>query len=62
MHWHGGVLWAACGVGRLVICFLAAVAAAAGAMAVPADSRAALLAPTPYMGWNTYYGVGGHFN
>jgi alpha-galactosidase len=26
------------------------------------SSRAAILAPTPYMGWNTYYGVGGYFN
>lgn len=26
------------------------------------SSAAAILAPTPYMGWNTYYGVGGGFN
>jgi alpha-galactosidase len=26
------------------------------------SSTAAMLAPTPYMGWNTYYGVGGRFN
>jgi alpha-galactosidase len=31
-------------------------------MAVPASSTAAALAPTPYMGWNTYYGDGGVFN
>jgi alpha-galactosidase len=31
-------------------------------MVVPVSSQAAILAPTPYMGWNTYYGVGGHFN
>jgi alpha-galactosidase len=31
-------------------------------MGFPAVSKAALLAPTPYMGWNTYYGVGGYFN
>jgi alpha-galactosidase len=28
----------------------------------PVTSSAAILAPTPYMGWNTYYGVGGNFN
>jgi hypothetical protein len=27
-----------------------------------AGSASAMLAPTPYMGWNTYYGVGGIFN
>jgi Alpha galactosidase A/Alpha galactosidase C-terminal beta sandwich domain/Glucodextranase, domain B len=34
------------------------------AMGIPESSSAAGLAPTPtpYMGWNTYYGVGGHFN
>ncbi|MBV9943347.1 MAG: glycoside hydrolase family 27 protein [Solirubrobacterales bacterium] len=26
------------------------------------SSTAAILAPTPYMGWNTYYGVGGYFD
>jgi alpha-galactosidase len=31
-------------------------------MGAPGASRAAILAPTPYMGWNTYYGVGGIFN
>lgn len=31
-------------------------------MVLPASSNAAILAPTPYMGWNTYYGVGGIFN
>jgi alpha-galactosidase len=31
-------------------------------MGLPVNSKAALLAPTPYMGWNTYYGVGGNFN
>src|SRR5450631_323077 len=30
-------------------------------LAMPVSSQAAMLAPTPYMGWNTYYGVGGHF-
>lgn len=32
------------------------------ALVIPAGSRAATLAPTPYMGWNTYYGLGGSFN
>jgi alpha-galactosidase len=31
-------------------------------MVLPLSSKAAILAPTPYMGWNTYYGVGGYFN
>jgi len=30
--------------------------------AVPAGAASATLAPTPYMGWNTYYGVGGIYN
>jgi alpha-galactosidase len=50
------------GIGRLITCFLLGVAGVVSATAVPAASRAALLAPTPYMGWNTYYGVGGHFD
>jgi alpha-galactosidase len=29
---------------------------------LPVSANAALLAPTPYMGWNTYYGLGGYFN
>ncbi len=41
---------------------LALAAALPVLMAVPASSTAAILAPTPYMGWNTYYGVGGIFN
>lgn len=31
-------------------------------IAGPASAAAAILAPTPYMGWNTYYGVGGRFD
>lgn len=31
-------------------------------MGLPASSSAQVLSPTPYMGWNTYYGVGGYFN
>ncbi len=40
----------------------ACVAAVVLAMGMPGSSRGAVLASTPYMGWNTYYGVGGHFN
>jgi alpha-galactosidase len=32
------------------------------AAAAPASRARAALAPTPYMGWNTYYGVGGVFD
>jgi Alpha galactosidase A/Alpha galactosidase C-terminal beta sandwich domain len=32
------------------------------ASAIVARPARAVLAPTPYMGWNTYYGVGGVFN
>ena len=33
-------------------------------LAIPVSSARATLAPTPvpYMGWNTYYGVGGVFD
>ena len=41
---------------------LALVAMLGALMAFPGGSRAAILAPTPYMGWNTYYGIGGMFN
>ncbi|GAA1846863.1 NPCBM/NEW2 domain-containing protein [Asanoa iriomotensis] len=39
----------------------ALLALAAGQLTVPAAAQAAAapLAPTPYMGWNTYYGLGG---
>jgi alpha-galactosidase len=49
----GGVIAAA-----LVATSLAT--AAAPASAAP-SSRAEVLSPTPYMGWNTYYGLGGDF-
>jgi len=39
-----------CAVAGLLVAFLAAD---------PADAQ---LSPTPYMGWNTYYGVGANFN
>ncbi len=43
---------------RLLTCAILALLLA-GISAVPAR---ATLAPTPYMGWNTYYGVGGIYN
>lgn len=42
--------------------WVAMTAALSVTLAVPVSSKAGLLAPTPYMGWNTYYGVGGHFD
>jgi alpha-galactosidase len=49
-------------VGRR-IWLLATVAGLLLAMALPASSEAQLATtPTPYMGWNTYYGVGGYFD
>ena len=42
-------------------CLLAFAAAVPVLTAVPVSS-AAIVAPTPYMGWNTYYGVGGIFD
>jgi len=54
--------WALSIVGGLRPRLLGLPAALAMIMAVPVSSQAALLAPTPYMGWNTYYGVGGNFN
>jgi alpha-galactosidase len=44
------------------LALVAGVAFAIGVLAIPARSTADTLAATPYMGWNTYYGVGGHFN
>ncbi|GAA3107736.1 alpha-galactosidase [Kribbella aluminosa] len=48
----GGVLAAALTVGAL---------AATSTGAVAAQATAPVLSPTPYMGWNTYYGLGGDF-
>jgi DNA-binding beta-propeller fold protein YncE len=42
--------------------FLGVLFVAVGLMAAPASSQAAGLASTPYMGWNPYYGLGGHFD
>src|SRR6201997_1571826 len=58
----GRELWGspprACGV------VFACVAAGVLAMAISVSSAQATLTttPVPYMGWNTYYGVGGNFN
>jgi alpha-galactosidase len=41
---------------------LAWLAAVVMILGLPVSANAALLAPTPYMGWNTYYGIGGYFN
>jgi alpha-galactosidase len=39
------------------------VAAFAIIVGLPMSANAQLArTPTPYMGWNTYYGVGGNFN
>jgi alpha-galactosidase len=50
-------------VGRLAS-VLSGLAALVVVLAVPVSSAQAGLAtdPVPYMGWNTYYGVGGVFN
>jgi alpha-galactosidase len=44
----------------LVAVAIAAAASPAGAAAAPAP--AAVLAPTPYMGWDTYFALGGHLS
>ncbi|MFI5697043.1 NPCBM/NEW2 domain-containing protein [Kribbella sp. NPDC051586] len=51
----GGVIAAALMLGGVVSTTTPAVAAQATATAP------AVLSPTPYMGWNTYYGLGGDF-
>jgi alpha-galactosidase len=43
----------------LVLVLLLSLAPAAG---VAAEDRLSSIAATPYMGWNTYYGVGGVFD
>lgn len=49
--------------GRLVF-FISGLVALVATLAIPVSSAQATLAtdPAPYMGWNTYYGVGGSFN
>jgi len=49
-------------VGRPKASLLGVATALLVILAVPSSSGAAVLAPTPYMGWNTYYGVGGTFD
>src|SRR5665213_50836 len=47
----------------VLACFAVGVAAdAVAAVGPPRPGRAPALAATPYMGWNTYYGVGGVFD
>ncbi len=43
-------------------CALVSVVLGVGLSVLSAAPSTALLSPTPYMGWNTYYGVGGVFN
>jgi hypothetical protein len=48
-------------IGRRAL--LGGLAAVAMIFALPVSANAQLAStPTPYMGWNTYYGVGGGFN
>jgi alpha-galactosidase len=47
----------------VLACFAVGVAAdAVAAVGPPRPGRAPALAATPYMGWNTYYGIGGVFD
>jgi alpha-galactosidase len=47
----------------VVACFAIGMAATAAAASGPSSaSGMQALAPTPYMGWNTYYGVGGVYD
>src|SRR5690349_19249780 len=58
----GGVIAAALVAGAFAATTTPAVAAQATATATaPAAAPATVLSPTPYMGWNTYYGLGGDF-
>ena len=52
----GGVIAAA-----LVTASLATAAAPASATPTSSSTTPPVLSPTPYMGWNTYYGLGGDF-
>ncbi|MFF0264154.1 NPCBM/NEW2 domain-containing protein [Kribbella sp. NPDC004536] len=47
--------------GVLAAALTAGVLAATSTGAVAAQATAPVLSPTPYMGWNTYYGLGGDF-
>lgn len=57
------VVWRSARRGRSAA-FVSGLATLLVALAIPVSSAKATLAPTPvpYMGWNTYYGVGGVFN
>jgi alpha-galactosidase len=50
--------------GRRSAAFVSGLATLLAVLAIPVGSAQATLAPTPvpYMGWNTYYGVGGVFD
>jgi alpha-galactosidase len=49
-------------VKRLLVLTLACLAICMAPAAASASAAPPVLAATPYMGWNTYYGVGGVFN
>jgi alpha-galactosidase len=58
-----GVVVSALGIAALAIGVAGASAASPTGGAAPTGrGSASLLAPVPYMGWNTYYGVGGIFD
>ena len=51
-------------VRRRLVAFISGLAVLVAVLAIPVSSAQATMAtdPVPYMGWNTYYGVGGTFN
>ena len=57
----GGLTAAALVTASLVTAAVPASAAPAAVAPAPAASDTQVLSPTPYMGWNTYYGLGGDF-
>src|SRR4051812_29075717 len=56
----GGVLGRLLG-GVITLALAAGVLATTSTGAVAAQATAPVLSPTPYLGWNTYYGLGGDF-
>jgi alpha-galactosidase len=63
MHGAGGAIASGPAVGRRSLAVVSLVATLVVVLAIPSSASAALAAdPVPYMGWNTYYGVGGVFD
>ena len=64
MHRVIGAIVSVPAVRRRLVAFSSGLVALVAVLAVPVSSAKATLAtdPVPYMGWNTYYGVGGVFN